>query len=67
LPNFKDNISTMSLRSEITPTHRARKIPEGDVQLHWSFDDPADAQVSGSDGLQVFRRVRDEIDEQVRK
>jgi arsenate reductase (thioredoxin) len=27
----------------------------GDVQLHWSFDDPADAQGSDSDRLQVFR------------
>jgi arsenate reductase (thioredoxin) len=40
--------------------------PRGDVQLHWSFDDPADAQGSDSDCLQVFRRVRDEIAEQVR-
>ena len=41
--------------------------PRGDVQLHWSFDDPADAQGSDSDRLQVFRRVRDEIAEQVKK
>ncbi|TKB70696.1 MAG: hypothetical protein E8D52_00970 [Nitrospira sp.] len=39
----------------------------GDVQLHWRFDDPADAQGSDSDRLQVFRRVRDEIAEQVKK
>ena len=41
--------------------------PRGDVKLHWSFDDPAAAQGSDSDRLQVFRRVRDEIAEQVRR
>jgi arsenate reductase len=41
--------------------------PRGKVQLHWSFDDPADAQGSDSERLQVFRRVRDEIAEQVRR
>jgi arsenate reductase len=41
--------------------------PRGDVQLHWSFDDPADAQGSAPDRLTVFRRVRDEIAEQVRR
>ncbi len=41
--------------------------PRGDVQLHWSFDDPADAQGSDSDRVQIFRRVRDEIAEQVRR
>jgi len=29
--------------------------------LHWSFDDPADAEGSENDQLTVFRRVRDEI------
>ncbi len=56
-----------AVRSVITPTHRARKIPEGDVQLHWSFDDLAAAQGSDPERLQIFRRVRDEIAEQVRK
>jgi arsenate reductase (thioredoxin) len=41
--------------------------PRGAVQLHWSFDDPANAQGSDADRLQVFRRVRDEIAEQVQK
>ena len=41
--------------------------PRGEVQLHWSFDDPADVQGSDPDRLQVFRRVRDEIVEQVRR
>ncbi|MDF0674151.1 MAG: arsenate reductase ArsC [Nitrospira sp.] len=41
--------------------------PRGDAQLHWSFDDPADAQGSNADRLQVFRRVRDEIAERIRR
>lgn len=40
--------------------------PRGDVQLHWSFNDPAAAQGSEPERSQVFRRVRDEIAEQVR-
>ncbi len=35
--------------------------PRGDVRLHWSFDDPARAQGSVLERVQVFRRVRDEI------
>ena len=35
--------------------------PRGDVRLHWSFDDPAHAQGSALERVQVFRRVRDEI------
>ena len=34
-------------------------------QLQWSFDDPAEATGSDEDNLAVFRRVRDEIAEQV--
>ena len=34
--------------------------------LHWSFDDPADAQGSDDDQAKVFRRVRDEIAEKIR-
>jgi arsenate reductase (thioredoxin) len=39
--------------------------PRGDVRLHWSFDDPAHAQGSSFECLQVFRRVRDEIGQQI--
>ena len=35
-------------------------------QLQWSFDDPAEATGSEQERLAVFRRVRDEIAEQVR-
>jgi arsenate reductase len=39
--------------------------PRGDVRLHWSFDDPAHAQGSVLQRVQVFRRVRDEIGKQI--
>jgi arsenate reductase len=30
-------------------------------RIHWSFDDPADAEGEDAERLAVFRRVRDEI------
>ncbi|TAJ07364.1 MAG: arsenate reductase ArsC [Nitrospirae bacterium] len=36
-------------------------FPGATSRLHWSFDDPAAAQGSLEERLQVFRRVRDEI------
>jgi len=36
-------------------------------KLHWSFEDPAGAHGSEEERLRVFRRVRDEIGEQVRE
>jgi arsenate reductase len=41
-------------------------FPGALYQLHWSFDDPAGATGSEEERLAVFRRVRDEIEEQVR-
>jgi len=41
--------------------------PRGDIRLHWSFDDPAHAQGSVPERLRVFRRVRDEISEQIQE
>ncbi len=35
--------------------------PGAREQLHWSFDDPAEASGSEAERRQVFRRVRDEI------
>jgi arsenate reductase (thioredoxin) len=40
-------------------------FPGALYQLHWSFDDPAGATGSDEEKLAVFRRVRDEIAEQV--
>jgi arsenate reductase (thioredoxin) len=36
-------------------------FPGGGKRLHWSFDDPAEAQGNEDEVLQAFRRVRDEI------
>jgi arsenate reductase len=36
-------------------------------QLHWSFEDPAAATGTEEERLAVFRKVRDEISEQVRQ
>ena len=41
-------------------------FPGALYQLHWSFEDPAGATGSEQEKLGVFRRVRDEIAEQVR-
>lgn len=41
-------------------------FPRALYQLQWSFDDPAEATGSEEEKLAVFRRVRDEIAEQVR-
>jgi arsenate reductase len=35
------------------------------VREHWAFDDPADAQGSDEQQMEVFRRVRDEIAQRV--
>ena len=36
-------------------------FPGSAERVHWSFDDPAEAQGSEEEIMQVFRRVRDEI------
>lgn len=36
-------------------------FPGNTKRIHWSFDDPADAQGNEQEKLAVFRRVRDEI------
>ena len=41
-------------------------FPAARAQVHWRFDDPAAAQGTDDEQLAVFRRVRDEIAEQVR-
>ena len=34
-------------------------------RIHWSFEDPAEANGSGEEQLAVFRRIRDEIHTQL--
>ena len=36
-------------------------LPKVKNRLHWPFDDPADAQGTDQEKLELFRRVRDEI------
>lgn len=54
----------------VTVCDRAKEtcpaIHGGAAILHWSFDDPAEAQGSDDDRAKVFRRVRDEIAEKIR-
>jgi len=54
----------------VTVCNRAKEtcpaIHSGAATLHWSFDDPAEAQGSDDDRAKVFRRVRDEIAEKIR-
>ena len=42
-------------------------IPFGIRNEHWGFDDPAKAEGTEEEKWQVFRRVRDEIGERIRK
>ena len=55
----------------ITVCDRAREVcpvfPGGDRQLHWSFDDPAEAQGTDEERMPEFRRVRDEIRERIER
>jgi arsenate reductase len=41
-------------------------FPAGVAVEHWSLPDPSAAQSSDADKLEVFRRVRDEIEVRVR-
>jgi arsenate reductase len=54
----------------ITVCDRAREacpvFPGDAKQLHWSFEDPAEATGTEEERLRAFRRVRDEIAERVR-
>jgi arsenate reductase len=54
----------------VTVCDRAREscpyFPGGRQTLHWSFDDPAEAEGSESERLAVFERVLGEISERIR-
>lgn len=53
----------------ITVCDRAKEscpiFPSASAVLHWSFDDPASAQGSPEEQRAVFRRVRNEIEQQI--
>jgi arsenate reductase len=55
----------------ITVCDRAREscptLPGATSVLHWSFDDPAAATGSEEERQAVFRRVRDEIEREIRR
>ncbi len=42
-------------------------FPGKTQRIHWSFDDPANAEGSDEEKLSVFRRVRDEIRNRLRE
>jgi arsenate reductase len=42
-------------------------FPGNVERIHWSFDDPAEANGSDEEKLAVFRRVRDEIRERLKE
>ena len=54
----------------VTVCDRAREacpiFPGADQGAHWGFDDPAEARGTEDERLQVFRRVRDEINARVK-
>jgi arsenate reductase (thioredoxin) len=46
-------------RCPMTPPHVKR--------MHWGFDDPAKAEGTEEEVLEVFRRVRDQIEERIKQ
>ena len=42
-------------------------FPGASERLHWSFPDPSKAQGSEAERLEVFRRVRDDIEDRIRR
>ena len=42
-------------------------FPGAAHQLHWGFDDPAHVEGTDEEKLKVFRRVRDEIENRLRR
>ncbi len=42
-------------------------VPMHVKRVHWEFDDPAKAEGTEEEKLAVFRRVRDEIGERIRR
>jgi arsenate reductase len=42
-------------------------FPGASERLHWSFPDPSKAEGSEEERLEVFRRVRDDIEDRIRR
>ena len=42
-------------------------FPGASERLHWSFPDPSKAEGTDEERLQVFRRVRDDIESRIRR
>ena len=65
-----DEFTNQKIDYVITVCDNAREqcpiFPGEAKQIHWSFDDPAAAEGDEVAKLAVFRRVRDEISEQLR-
>jgi thioredoxin type arsenate reductase len=65
-----DEFTNQKIDYVITVCDNAREqcpiLPGETEQIHWSFDDPAAAEGDEVARLGVFRRVRDEINEQLR-
>ena len=66
-----DQFAGQSFAVVITVCDNAREacpnFPGAAQQLHWSFDDPADATGTDEQKMRVFRRVRDEIRHRLRR
>ncbi len=64
-----DSFGNMEFDYVITVCDNANKncpyIPTRNARLHWSFDDPADAEGTEAEKLAVFEKVRDEILEKI--
>ena len=65
-----DEFTNQQIDYVITVCDNAREhcpiFPGEAKQIHWSFDDPAAIEGDELARLAVFRRVRDEIDQQLR-
>lgn len=66
-----DSLAEKQFTYVITVCDNAREncptFPAQVKSLHWSFDDPADAEGDDEERLPVFRRVRDEIAARIRE
>lgn len=55
----------------ITVCDRAKEtcpiVPAAGLTLHWSFEDPAEAQGSAEERRAAFRRIRDDIGAHIRR